>query len=167
MNRCIFILFLLGLTLSSCRTAKIKTQKNLTENISKDVEIPLTGDEEKEFLEFVSSWIGTPYLYGGKNKSGTDCSGLVFTTYKEVFGIDSPRSASDLYKVAKPLKINELRAGDLVFFDIKNGSVSHVGMYLNEKYFIHSSTKKGVIISSLDESYYKEHFKSFGSLRKN
>lgn len=161
-----FILFV-GLSLPSCKTAKFKTPEKSAERELKHSEVPLSEEEDKKFIEFVSTWIGTPYLYGGRSMQGTDCSGLVFAAYKEVFGIEIPRSTSELYKQAKPVSEKELRTGDLVFFDIKNGSVSHVGMFLNTRHFIHSSTKKGVIISSLDETYYKEHFKSFGSFRKN
>ncbi len=159
MNRIFFLFVLAGLSLTSCRTAKLKPVKN------KPAVDAHSENKEREFLEFINSWIGTPYLYGGCSQKGSDCSGLVYSTYKELYKMDIPRSTSEIFKRAKAIDEREVKAGDLVFFDIKSGSVSHVGMYISDRKFIHSSTKKGVIISSLDEDYYREHFKSFGSLR--
>ncbi|MCB0819089.1 MAG: C40 family peptidase, partial [Bacteroidetes bacterium] len=63
------------------------------------------------------------------------------------------------------ISIEEAKPGDLVFFATKSAKVSHVGMYMMDNKFVHSSTSKGVIISSLDETYYRERLVGFGAYR--
>ena len=110
-------------------------------------------------------WLGTPYRYGGTEKGkGTDCSGLTMTVYHSVLGLKIPRNSAEQQKFCAPLKRNELQAGDLVFFSSAKGRgrVSHVGLYVDEGIFIHASSSRGVIASSLDENYYATHYHSSG-----
>ncbi len=102
--------------------------------------------------------MGTPYKYGGFTKQGTDCSGLVMSVYKEVYNINLYRSATDQLKNVTQITQKELETGDLVFFKISDNKVSHVGIYIGEHKFIHASTKRGVVINSLEEEYYKKYF---------
>ena len=74
-----------------------------------------------------------------------------------VYGFVVPRTARQQYKATKHIKKNELKEGDLVFFNT-HGGVSHVGIYLDNDYFVHASASQGVTISSLDESYYAKRF---------
>jgi len=123
---------------------------------------PISNDRSKivaEIYRSVEKWYGTVYKYGGKEKNGVDCSGLTVQVYKEVFGINLPRSVTEQKKLGKAV-INTLEPGDLLFFNI-NGSISHVGIYLFKNKFVHAASsgdKIGVVKSSLDESYYKQRF---------
>ena len=102
-------------------------------------------------------WKGAPYQYGGMSKGGVDCSGFVHRTYQKLFHIKLPRSTKDQVKKGKRVYINQLRAGDLVFF--KTGwNVRHVGIYLEKGKFVHASSSKGVIISSMYTGYWKENY---------
>ncbi|MEX1188997.1 MAG: NlpC/P60 family protein [Bacteroidia bacterium] len=165
MNRCLLVGFLLIATLSSCRSTRNKTTNQSKSSSPVLMGVTLPDNIDINYVEYVSNWIGAPYKYGGNSKGGTDCSGFVNTTYNEYFGIKLPRTSNELYKNSKKVEEKSLIIGDLIFFDIKTGSVSHVGMHLSGKYFVHASTKKGVIVSSRDEEYYKQHFKAFGSYR--
>jgi len=98
-------------------------------------------------------WVGTPYLYGGTTKNGTDCSGFVSSVYKEKEGINIPRTSVDGYKNGKPVNRQDLTIGDLVFFGEKS-KVSHVGIYVGEGKFIHASTSLGVTVTPLSDSYW-------------
>jgi len=103
-------------------------------------------------------WIGTPYRYGGNSKRGVDCSGLVNAVFGR-FGVKLPRRARDLARKGRSQNRSALVPADLVFFANTAGrGITHVGIYLGKNHFIHSSTSRGVIISSLDESYYHRHF---------
>jgi cell wall-associated NlpC family hydrolase len=102
-------------------------------------------------------WKGTKYKMGGLSKDGIDCSGFVYLTYLELFGIELPRSTELQSQIGKEIQIDKLRSGDLVFF--KTGwMVMHVGIYLENNSFLHASAEKGVMISRLDDPYWKSKY---------
>lgn len=103
-------------------------------------------------------WIGTPYRYGGNSKRGVDCSGLVNAVFSR-FGVKLPRRARDLARKGRSRDRDDLLPADLVFFANTAGrGITHVGIYLGRSRFIHSSSSRGVIISSLDDDYYRRHY---------
>ena len=106
---------------------------------------------------FVDKWLGTPYRYGAQSESGTDCSGFSGILHRSIYNTNLPRTARAQYQICQKLKTEELREGDLVFFNTRGG-VSHVGVYLNNGYFVHASTKEGVRINSLNDEYYNNRF---------
>ena len=104
-----------------------------------------------------NQWRGTPYKYGGLSRSGVDCSGFVYQSYKSAFNISLPRSTKKQVNRGKRVYINELRCGDLIFF--KTGyKTRHVGIYVENGKFMHASTSKGVTISSVRSGYWREHY---------
>ncbi len=117
----------------------------------------------RNIVEVARSFHGTPYRFGGTTASGMDCSGLVFTAFKEE-DILLPRSSRDMATRGQRISLNEVTVGDLVFFktDRRRNVINHVGLvvevFLGKVYFIHSSTSQGVIISTLDESYWNNAF---------
>ena len=120
-------------------------------------------DIQDDLDVFVKDWVGTPYKYSGNTKSGTDCSGFTTQLYLTVFKHEFKfRRSADLYKETHPIKKEDLQRGDLVFFKIKGRQIDHVGVYLNQGRFVHASTQRGVIISDLEEPYYKLRFFSGG-----
>lgn len=106
---------------------------------------------------FIDEWYNTPYRYGGCTRSGVDCSGFVMTLASKVYDAKLPRTAREMYHETERLDLDELDEGDFVFFNTRGG-VSHVGVYLGNDFFVHSSTNRGVVISSLQEDYYKKRF---------
>lgn len=106
----------------------------------------------------VYDWAGTRYKYAGRTKKGIDCSGFVSTMYKNTYCINLMGGSKDLWPVVKPVEKTELMEGDILFFKIKKGQISHVGVYLGNNKFAHASVHSGVIISDLDEDYYKKYF---------
>lgn len=98
---------------------------------------------------------------------GVDCSGLTCIIYRTVYGILLDRSSENIYKNCTHISKKHLKEGDLVFFSTgKKQKINHVGIYLKNGYFIHSSTSKGVVISHLKESYYADNWKGGGRLKK-
>jgi len=112
---------------------------------------------------FIDEWWGTRYQYGGADKNGIDCSAFTGKLISEIFGANLPRTAKDQYDVCEKLAVEDLAEGDLVFFNTRGG-VSHVGLYLGNSYFVHSSTNAGVTISSLEDGYYQKKFISGGRI---
>jgi cell wall-associated NlpC family hydrolase len=101
--------------------------------------------------------VGIPYRYGGSTPSGFDCSGLVYYSYSRL-GKSVPRTTGQLWSSAIPVKRDELRAGDVLFFSM-SGKISHVGMYLGDDQFVHApSTGKVVSIQTLRSAYYEKAF---------
>jgi hypothetical protein len=98
-------------------------------------------------------YIGVPYQWGGTTAKGFDCSGFVRHVYKTI-GVNVPRTTSEMYKTGTSIKKEDLRVGDLVFFNTSGKGVSHAGIYIGENKFIHSSSSKGVTVSSLNDPYY-------------
>lgn len=158
--------FILGVT--SCKTSKKAGKYEYSEIYDKyNNEIKIGRKDNKELYKEVRSWLGTPYRYGGESKKGTDCSGMVMQIYLKVYDIKLQRnSARIFYDNCKRIKKHQLREGDLVFFATgKKDKINHVGIYLKNDKFVHASTKKGVIISDLNESYYIRRFKGAGRVK--
>lgn len=104
-----------------------------------------------------SEWKNTRYRIGGLSRNGIDCSGFVYLTFKSKLGVVLPRSTGFQAELGENIGKSQLRAGDLVFF--KTGrTVRHVGVYLEDGRFLHASTSQGVMISGLDESYWKSAY---------
>ena len=101
--------------------------------------------------------VGVPYRYGGSSTEGFDCSGLVHYAYAKA-GRSIPRTTRHLWRDLRPVAADQLRVGDLLFFDI-NGSVSHVGLYLGSRRFVHApSTGREVTVEQLDSAFYRAAF---------
>ena len=110
-------------------------------------------------LDYAASYLGTPYAYGGSGPGGFDCSGFTSYVFKH-FGINLSRSADAQYANGTPVTQAELQPGDLVFFRCNGGKIDHVGIFVSDRTFIHSSSPRsgGVIYTSLDESFYSRSY---------
>lgn len=122
-----------------------------------------TKAQQASIISAASSYLGTPYAFGGTTKRGIDCSGLVINSFATQ-SIQLPRTTSDLIKEGKKARFKKLRKGDLVFFSTSKPrrKVNHVGIVVEtspEVKFIHSSTSKGVIISSMNDTYWRKKFR--------
>ncbi len=118
----------------------------------------------KSIVTYAQSFKGTRYKFGGTTKKGMDCSGLVYTSFKKE-NIILPRTSRTMATQGKPVSIKKVGIGDLLFFKTnkRKNVISHVGLVVETKgtiRFIHASTSKGVIISSLNEKYWNNAFVS-------
>lgn len=117
-------------------------------------------------VEEARSWVGTPYRYGGESHKGVDCSGLVMSVFRDVAAIKLPRSSAEQCDYCKKIGRSELRRGDLVFFRTgKSKKVNHVGIYIGNGCMVHSSSSRGVIVSDLDQDYYRRTYHASGRVR--
>ena len=165
----IFFLVFVSLVVVSCGSRKstsTKPKSNYSTENLRNLNSKYIGKNSStvnRILEDAEDFLGTPYKFGGTTKSGLDCSGLVITVYDEN-NVKLPRRSSEQALEGKKIEISEAKPGDLLFFSTSgNGKVSHVGIVKEIKtkgeiIFIHASTTKGVIISSLNEKYWNKAF---------
>ncbi len=120
---------------------------------SEDIALPLEDEGIAcQILEYAKKFIGTPYRSAGSSPSGFDCSGFTTYVYKQ-FNINLPRISRDQYKFGEAVCASEAKPGDLVAF-ASNGRIHHVGIYMGNGEFIHSSSKEGIVISKTNDAYW-------------
>lgn len=125
--------------------------------LSQIMGVAMSATSNMKLFHFVYDWIGTPYRFGGSSRRGIDCSAFTKELYSEVFNMDIQRSSRDIFSMVSPVRRDDLKEGDLVFFKIHSRRISHVGIYLGNNRFAHASSR-GVAISSLDDAYYRRYF---------
>lgn len=128
----------------------------------------LKGSQRIAFVNNTLNYLGTPYRYAGHSPKGMDCSGFVFRNGADVLKLQMPRRSDALAEYAKRITDEEIQPGDLLFFNTAGG-ISHVGIYIGAGKFIHSASDgphTGVIISSIQESYWKKTYRFAGSIMK-
>ena len=106
------------------------------------------------------TYLGTPYTFGGADRTGVDCSGLVQAIF-HAHGIDLPRTAGDQAQTGRAIGLEQVRAGDLLFFaDVPRGArIQHVGLAIDAEHMIHASTSRRlVVVDSISSRYYRERF---------
>ena len=121
--------------------------------------------KNKQLYRFITDWTGVHYRLGGLDKKGVDCSGFALLLQKDIYGNQLPRRSRDQAEVVKEKNIDSLNEGDLVFFSFGGGSVDHVGVYLNNNFFVHASTTRGVVIDDLSIPAYQKALVKAGSLK--
>ena len=139
-------LILAVLTAAGCATTHVPEAEPV---------LPLTGEQgpEQMLRAEIRTWLGTPHRMGGMNRRGIDCSGLVVTLYNDLFEMHLPRTTRALMRTGRPVARNDLVGGDLVFFKPAT-KFHHVGIYLGQGEFVHTSTTYGVMISRMDDDFW-------------
>jgi peptidoglycan DL-endopeptidase LytE len=107
-------------------------------------------------VQNAKKYLNVPYVWGGSTPKGFDCSGFLNYVFKESVGISLPRTVAGIY--AKGVKVSSPQVGDLVFFETYKPGASHAGIYIGNNEFIHSSSSKGVSISSMKNTYWSKRY---------
>jgi len=138
-----------GSFIESCTALQFKYAQLL------DIDVELLTNIK--LYEAIEDWWATRYRYGGTTKKGIDCSAFTSTLLNAAFGMNLARTARDQYDQCDKIEREDLQEGDLVFFNTRGG-ISHVGVYLGNGYFVHSSVHAGVTINSLSDDYYNRKY---------
>ena len=165
-NLIVAILLILG-TVSSQAQSKKTTED--PDNLAKDyfsqiMGVAVSTTSNVKLYQFVYDWLGTPYRLGGDTEKGIDCSGFAFQLYDKVFNTVIGNNSRNIFSMVNPVNKEELKEGDLVFFKINSRAISHVGVYLGNDKFAHASSSRGVMISNLNEAYWKRYYYKGGRL---
>lgn len=173
LNRYAFLLGTVVIILSSCHSKKavlkgdpgeiVQPQASIADKYAQIMGVKPTDITNGRLYNFIELWAGTSYKFGGLDKDGVDCSGLTLLLEQQVFGINLPRITYQQVAVIKRKYEEELKEGDLVFFDFDGKQFSHVGVYLQNGYIVHASSTKGVIVVPLHGAMYK-YFSRAGSI---
>ncbi|WP_136480069.1 C40 family peptidase [Cognatitamlana onchidii] len=174
------IILILGSCLLACKASRKsgRKQKNRVEVVQKNStqESNKIADKKKakkkketpksqadQIIDYAKQFEGVRYKWGGTTKSGMDCSGLVYESFK-TYDITLPRISRDMAKKGKKVSLKKVLRGDLLFFKTGNrrNSINHVGLIVairnNDIEFIHATSSKGVIVSHLNETYWLKAF---------
>jgi cell wall-associated NlpC family hydrolase len=144
-----------SLLMAACGTVPTTTSEN-----SLPPESPQITDKRNDITFFALGLIDTGYRFGGKNpEAGFDCSGMVAYVFREAAGIQVSGSAADIARRGREIDKQELRPGDLVFFNTLGRPFSHVGIYIGDGRFIHAPSTNGKVrIDRLSNKYWAKRF---------
>ena len=123
----------------------------------------IIGNREKVINEIIK-YLGVPYIWGGSNPNGFDCSGLIQWTIKKTHDILIPRTTrlqSLKWKNQLNYDLNEIKPGDLIYFNGNDNSISHVGIFLSKDLFIHAPNRKELVKKSNISGYWLKRFAGF------
>lgn len=160
-------LIVLACISSICACASFNAANTPPENIPFNQHaVDLTNEDQVRnlLLAYHQDWQGVPYQYGGLSQRGIDCSGFIYRSYYELLGYEIPRSTQLQAHLGRSVEQQHIQAGDLVFFKTAKKQ-RHTGIYLGGQEFLHASSSRGVMISRLDNVYWKKHYWMARSLR--
>lgn len=167
-----FMLFIGFCLLSYAQTTNKNNTKSDQDNLAKEyfsqiMGVAVSATTNTKLYQFVYDWVGTPYRLGGDSKKGIDCSKFSLAVYENVFNTTIGYNSRNQYANVTSVRKNDLQAGDLVFFKIRSRNITHVGVYLGDDKFAHASSSKGVMISNLNEAYWKRYYYDGGRPKKD
>jgi len=155
------------------RAVNTSTKNLETENASQVqlkyasiLDVPAEQLTNTRLLLDIDYWWGTKYCLGGSTEDCTDCSAFTQNLMREVYAINIPRTAREQYDNSEHIKKDDLQEGDLVFFRTSRHQISHVGVYVANNKFAHASVSNGVMISDLDDPYWKQRYAAAGRVLK-
>lgn len=167
-------ILLLPILFSSCKTRKHKLKgqpgeivqpaASISQKYSEMMGVGESNISNGRLYTFIDQWMGTPYRFGGLDKDGIDCSGFALLLEQQVYRINLPRMTGQQVTVIKRKYEEQLQEGDLVFFDFDGKKYSHVGIYLQNDYIVHASTKKGIMLVKLHDPVLYKYFSRCGSV---
>ena len=143
-----------SLVITKINELQEKNQRLLISGTSSEIR---TVKLQNALLKSFENWKGTRYSFGGDSSRGIDCSALTRRVYREVFSFELPRVTKDQIKVGRHVSRHNLKPGDILYFR-PDGKYNHTAVYLGNSIFINSSSSKGVILSSLEHSYWSKYF---------
>ncbi len=158
----LLVLLTSAVVLSSCGARRHTVKSNTVAAGAADA---MANLKSKELYRFITEWTGVRYQFGGLDKRGIDCSGFALLLERDIYGRQLPRVSRDQAEVIKDKDASHLKEGDLIFFSFSGKGIDHVGVYLNDDYFVHASTTRGVVVDNLKLPAYQHAFVKAGTIK--
>jgi len=149
------VLFAIVAAVAGCAPAPVKAPSGVDSRPA-----AVLPDSARDAVVYAVTLVGTPYRYGGTSPgSGFDCSGLVWHVYRQAAGLALPRTADEMGRAGRPVEWDDMRPGDLVFYNTLGREFSHVGIYIGEWRFVHAPSNGGKVeIVSMGNTYWARRF---------
>lgn len=130
------------------------------------LDVPVEDITNLPLLQEIEYWWGTKYCMGGSTQNCIDCSAFTQTIIRDIYTVQLPRTAEEQYNTSERIDYAAIKEGDLVFFQTTGRTISHVGVYLTNNKFAHASTSGGVMVSDLNEDYWRKRYRAAGRIKK-
>ena len=150
------------LLLSACGGSQFVPERSPIPSMELSPERSAAKEKRLEVTFFALGLIDIGYRFGGKNpEAGLDCSGMVSYIYDKAAGLKIKGNAADIARQGRSVERSRLRPGDLVFFNTRNASFSHVGLYIGDERFIHAPKTNGQVrIEQMSNRYFAQRFEA-------
>lgn len=144
------------------QTVNIETANRLQLKYAIVMDVTVEKLANIPLLEVIDKWWGTKYCMGGSTDNCIDCSAFTQIIMRDVYQQTLPRKAQEQFNSCEKVELEDLREGDLVFFNTGGKDISHVGVYLLNNKFVHAATSGGVMISDLNDLYWQGKYRGAG-----
>jgi len=143
----------------------LTSQDEIVNKYSQLLQVPKDSIKNIQLYTLIEQYSGAPYKYGGNDPKGVDCSGFSCVIEQQVYGITIPRSTTTQASAAKTKNVSDLKEGDLVFLHLGGTKVNHVGVYLQNGYFVHATSNLGIVLDNMSHPDTQARFISCGSAK--
>ncbi|HVV54804.1 MAG TPA: NlpC/P60 family protein [Mucilaginibacter sp.] len=168
----VFVLLFSGLAaraqtipLNNNSGAPLTSQDDIIAKYARLMDVPKDNIVNIRLYNLIEQYSATPYKLGGNDENGVDCSGFSCIIEKQIFGITIPRTTTLQAGAIKIKNVSDLEEGDLIFLKLGGTKINHVGVYLQNGYFVHATSNLGIVLDNLDDPDTQERFMSCGSIK--
>lgn len=138
---------------------------DIANKYAKLLDVPPDSITNMRLYAMIEQYSDTPYKFGGSDLSGIDCSGFSFVIEQLVYGITIPRTTAEQAKRIDVKSISQLKEGDLVFLKLGGRAIDHVGVYLQNGFFVHATSNLGIVLDNINDPNTQQHFMACGSVK--
>jgi hypothetical protein len=126
--------------------------------------VPVDSITNRKLYALIEQFSSAPYKFGGDDLNGIDCSGLAYIVEKDVYDVVIPHSTIQQASFVNTKNVSQLEEGDLIFLKLGGNNINHVGVYLQNGYFVHETPNLGLVLDNLTDPYIQQRFMACGNV---